>query len=50
MDISKVYVPDHQKWEKYYDVMLSQRLKENSSLIKPTDFLASSKNTSVPAK
>ena len=40
-----------QKWENYYDVILSQRvsrIKEESGLNQPVDFLASSKTTSVP--
>lgn len=51
MDISKVYVPDYEKWERYYDGTLSQklsRIKEDSTMVQPTDFLASSKNTPVP--
>ena len=51
MNISKVYVPDHKKWENYYDGILSQRvsrIKEESELNQPVDFLASSKTTSVP--
>ena len=52
MDISKVYVPDQEKWEEYYDRILTQRLsriKEETGLIQPADFLASSKTTSAPA-
>ena len=53
MDISNVYVPDHQKWGKYYDDMLKQRLNrvnEESGFSKPIDFLASNKHSSIPAE
>ena len=49
--LSKVYVPDHLKWEKYYEDLLSQRLQDfkyHDSVKQPEDFLASSKNTAVP--
>ena len=51
MDISKVYVPDHQKWENYYDDLLSQRLceiKNTPTTKQPDDSLVSSERTSVP--
>ena len=44
MDFSQVYIPDPQKWEKYYNDLLNQRQKEykdGQSFISPDQFLVS---------
>ena len=45
-NISQVYIPDHQKWEKYYNDMLYQRQAENMNGQNTTnEFLVSKQTT-----
>lgn len=49
MDISNMYVPNHKKWEKYYDELLSQRLREvgnHKTVVMPDSFLVPTETSS----
>ncbi|MEW8509094.1 MAG: hypothetical protein AB2598_20630 [Candidatus Thiodiazotropha sp.] len=51
MEVSKVYVPDHFKWKKYYEDLLSQKIgdaKNGNNWKSPDEYLVSKESSSEP--